>query len=120
CTVAASATSANNLGVAGPTTDKTLVLGLQNNIFSLPGSTKGVIALDASPGTLTLTSGTNLRFLGAASAPTDALTGTVIDADPILVDDLIHVDGASPAINAGADLGANAVKDDIDGEPRPG
>ena len=110
-----------NRGIVGPENPGvTLDVTLDNNVFSLPGSNRGVVHDPALGGTLTVTAGTNLRWLAdGTGAATDALTGQgeVIDADPKLDADSIHILASSPAINAAEDLG---VLDDIDGEPRPG
>ena len=108
-----------NRGIVGPESPGvTLDVTLDNNVFSLPGSNRGVVHDPALGGTLTVTSGTNLRWLAdGTGGPTDALNGTIIDADPKLEADGIHVLASSPAINAAEDLG---ILDDIDGEPRPG
>ena len=110
---------AGNRGIVGPENPSaSLSVTLDNNIFSLPGSTRGVVHDPALGGTLTVTAGTNLRWLAdGTGAATDALNGTIIDADPRLEADGIHILASSPAINAAEDLG---VDDDIDGEPRPG
>ena len=115
CTIAAPTPSAaativqNAAGVAS-------TLEIDNNIFLLQGSNEGVVSGEKA--SVTVTAGTNLRFYGAGTgAGADALTGTIITADPQLDTDNVHLLTTSPAIDAGVTTVFTTI--DIDGDARP-
>jgi hypothetical protein len=89
-------------------------LVVNNSILWLQGSTVGIVQGTLNAGTVT--AGTNLRFGYDGAGTGDVLTGTIIDADPLLDTDFIHLTVGSPAIDAGVDIGATS---DIDGDSRP-
>ena len=89
-------------------------LVVNNSILWLQGSTVGIVQGTLNAGTVT--AGNNLRFGYDGAGTGDVLTGTIIDADPLLEPDFIHLTSTSPAIDAGVGIG---VTTDIDGESRP-
>jgi hypothetical protein len=107
------------LGGAGPQN-----ITAHNNIFYVPASAAGLRGAFAriGAGPYNITASKNLRYRGAATASTnDALEGigTIVDDDPLLEADHIHLSNASWAAIGQADS-AFTVSTDIDNEPRPG
>lgn len=89
---------------------------LDNNIFRLVKSSRGVIADYTRNATVTLHASLNMRYYGATGVPAeDFLNGTIIDADPLLAEDRIHLRRESPAINQLEDLQTTY---DIDNQER--
>lgn len=122
-TFVARTANAGNRGVRGPSSgagSPVLNLTANNNIFYLPGAqgSDGGAVLNLGFGTINVTAGTNLVFTnGGTGLTADALTGTILDFDPLFRSDFLHIDPNSPAIDAGV---ANGVTDDIDNQTRTG
>ncbi len=93
----------------------------KNSIVNLPNTSNvSVLATRGeSYGMITVDAGVNMFNVLSAAADDSlrgAAGGTELIADPLLLDDKIHLASASPAQNVGADLGITV---DYDGEIRP-
>jgi len=115
CTVVAT-TPAANAGLLFSQADKAYTMNLDNNILAMVGSTVGIIHGSGTNASGTV--GKNLRWYGGSVPAGDDLTGTIVDADPLLKADNIHISAFSPANEAAVVL-SPAVTKDIDGEARP-
>ena len=91
-----------------------VALTMRNSILYMPGSAHGLVNGNAM--TVTQNTDHNLRFGYDPQVVDDALEGAVVDANPLLAADRIHLTENSPAIDAGAAIG---VTSDIDGDDRP-
>ena len=101
-----------NIEAGGTTT-----VDMQNCIIDIRGSNFGAVRLNTGSGTQNITGTTNLINKGSGTEALGLLTGTVVEADPGLDTDLIHLASASsPAVDVAPSIG---ITSDFDGDSRP-
>ena len=115
-TFVASNADAVNQAIRPNTGGGTLNLAAHNNLFALPGSTRGVV--QAGAGTLNVTATKNLVYTAGGVVAGEQLTGTIVNADPLL-NGTQHLSNTSFAAIGKAD-GSVTVGIDFEGDPRPG